>query len=403
MKVRAVFYYSRENRCSINALAGALEPSRAEGVSALFPATSRGMASALRRTSAEGLRAAACFSFFSCQRESTAAIVRVLRAQTPGAVFIAGGPHASALPEDALSMGFDYAVAGEGENALPRLLAAIGTGARPAGRVIKGARADLSAFPPLSPEYGLFGPIEITRGCPYACTYCQTSFLFGGRPRHRPLGQILALMSTMFSRGLRDMRFITPDAFAYGSRDGRGVDLPALTEFMRRAGELADRKGGRIFVGSFPSEVRPDHVTPETLALVKKYAANRRLIIGAQTASPRALGAVRRGHGPEEIYSAARLCKEFRITPYLDFIFGLPGETAEDEEASMEMISRLSAMGAMIHTHAFMPLPGTPLAGAPGASISPRVRRFIQAMEARGKAFGKWRAQLQAPRRWKVD
>ncbi|MDA8130577.1 MAG: TIGR04013 family B12-binding domain/radical SAM domain-containing protein [Elusimicrobia bacterium] len=403
MSVRAVFYYSRENRSSINALAAALERHRSAGVTALFPATPRGMAAALRKTAAEGLRAAACFSFFSCQRDSTAEIVGKLRREAPDAIFIAGGPHTSALPEDALSIGFDYAVAGEGENVLPPLLAAIGAGNRPAGRVIKGTRADLSAFPALSPGYGLFGPIEITRGCPYACTYCQTSFLFGARPRHRPLEQILAMMSLMFSRGLHDIRFITPDAFAYGSSDGRRLDLPALTEFMRRAGELADRRGGRIFVGSFPSEVRPDHVTPETLGLVKKYAANRRLIIGAQTASPRALGAVRRGHGPEEIYSAARLCKEFHITPYLDFIFGLPGETAEDEDASMEMISRLSALGAMIHTHAFMPLPGTPLAGATGARISPRIRRFLQGMESRGKAFGKWRAQLLAPRHWKVD
>ena len=165
---------------------------------------------------------------------------------------------------------------------------------------------------------------------------------------------------------------------------------------MRRASELAQSRGGRIFVGSFPSEVRPDHVTPETLRLVKKYAANRRLIIGAQTGSPRALKAIRRGHGPEAILDAARLCREFKLFPYLDFIFGLPGETPEDEDAAMELISRLSGLGAMIHTHAFMPLPGTPLSGSPAAAISPRVVRFIEKLESRGKAFGQWRAQLRA-------
>jgi B12-binding domain/radical SAM domain protein len=390
-----IFYHSRENRCSVNALAGAIET--LENVNAVFPNTPAALREALQR-SARGVTVAA-FSFFTSQKEETAELVARLRADHPGTVFMAGGPHASAEPQETLALGFDYAVAGEGEKVFPELLLALAAGRAPAPGVIKGAKADLGAYPAVSERYGLFGPIEITRGCPFACTYCQNSFLFGARPRHRPLPVILSAMDAMLSRGLKDIRFITPDAFAYGSADGRALDLPALEEFMRSAHDLAAAQGGRIYVGSFPSEVRPEHVTPETLALVKKYAYNRRLVIGAQTATAAALKAIRRGHGPEDIMNAARLCKAHKITPYMDFILGLPGETAEDEDASMAMMTELAALGAMIHTHAFMPLPGTPLAGEPAAVIGPRMEAFILRLESRGKSFGKWKEHRAAARR----
>jgi radical SAM superfamily enzyme YgiQ (UPF0313 family) len=41
----------------------------------------------------------------------------------------------------------------------------------------------------------------------------------------------------------------------------------------------------QVYLGSFPSEVRPEQVHPETLELVKRYCANTQLTIGAQTGS----------------------------------------------------------------------------------------------------------------------
>lgn len=391
--LKLFFLYSRDNRSSINALGGALEAFPVKDLKALFPCTITELSAGLRGVSRPGAHTAAAFSFFTCQARNIAALVKKLRKDSPGTVLIAGGPHPSACPAEALEMGFDYVVAGEGERAFPELLRALAGGRPPAPGIIRGHRADLRLSPPVSARHGLFGPIEITRGCPYACTFCQTSFLFGGKPRHRPVEQVLSSMSSMLARGQRDIRFITPDSFAYGSADGRRLNLPALEDLLQRAAALAEAGGGRIFFGSFPSEVRPDHVTPETLRLVKKYARNRRLVIGAQSASAGLLKAIHRGHGPEAIFDAVRLCREHKLFPYLDFIFGLPGETSEDEEASMEAIERLVSLGALIHTHAFMPLPGTPLAGTAKAAVSPRIASFLEKLESRGKAFGKWRVQ----------
>ncbi|MBI5744061.1 MAG: TIGR04013 family B12-binding domain/radical SAM domain-containing protein [Elusimicrobia bacterium] len=384
---KLVFYYSRENRCSVNALAAALLASHVKGLQLSFPATEEAF---LKEAQAAGPGDAAAVSFFTSQKRSAAELAARLRGR--GLTLIAGGPHTSAKPQEALAMGFDCAVTGEGEEAIVALMKALASGDRPSG-VVQGGRAPLADFPPFPEKLGLFGPIEITRGCPFACAYCQTSFLFGGRPRHRPVKDILGHMKAMFAAGIKDARFITPDAFGYGSPDGRQLNLTAVRELLEGAGKLSSRYGGRIYFGSFPSEVRPEHVTPETLALTRRYASNRRLIIGAQTGSARLLKAVRRGHGVEHIRQACDLCLEHKLTPYFDFIFGLPGETRADEKETEALIEELSAKGAIIHTHAFMPLPGTPLAGTRGPGITSTAEAFLKKMEARGRTFGKWRAQ----------
>ena len=48
---------------------------------------------------------------------------------------------------------------------------------------------------------------------------------------------------------------------------------------------------------------------------------------------------------------------------YVDFIAGLPGETPADEVLSKELMERLTRVSpkVCIHSHTFMPLPGTPM------------------------------------------
>ena len=52
---------------------------------------------------------------------------------------------------------------------------------------------------------------------------------------------------------------------------------------------------GRIFFGTFPSELRPEHVSPRALALITRYCDNRVVILGGQSGSDRVLEAMGRG------------------------------------------------------------------------------------------------------------
>ncbi len=111
------------------------------------------------------------------------------------------------------------------------------------------------------------------------------------------------------------------------------------------------------------------------------------------------LSACRRGHTVEDVLRAAELSVAFGFKTYVDFIFGLPGETPEDEAATAAVMEKLAGMGAIIHGHAFMPLPGTPFAGEPPGGISGRLRPVIRRLIARGRLFGEWHRQVVRARK----
>lgn len=326
---------------------------------------------------------------------------RARLARTEGALHVAGGPHPTADPEGTLRAGFALAALGEGEQILTGLLARVARGEDPrgpglawmeAGRLCTGSRpppVDLDEVPPFAPALRRFGPIEISRGCAHACRFCQTTRLHGGRVRHRSPRVVAGWVREMARAGLPDVRFLSPSALGYGSEDG-GVALAALEELLSRARE-AQGAGGRLFLGSFPSEVRPEHVSPEALRLLRRFVANDRIVVGAQSGSDRVLRACGRGHGVEDVRRAVRLGLEAGFRVQVDLIFGLPGETEEDALATRRLMAELGGEGAGIHAHAFLPLPGTAWQGEPPGFLDAASRAELERLAGGGRAFGQWR------------
>ena len=74
----------------------------------------------------------------------------------------------------------------------------------------------------------------------------------------------------MNNLGLRDVRFISPNAFSYGSINGRKPNIRAIEELLEGIRGIIGPKG-RIFFGTFPSEVRPEFVSEDILEVIKKY------------------------------------------------------------------------------------------------------------------------------------
>jgi B12-binding domain/radical SAM domain protein len=317
---------------------------------------------------------------------------------------VAGGPHPSGDPEGTLEFGFDVVVIGEGERTFPDLLARLfaegsltdlpGLAFWDGAQVKRSGRApmvDIDAFPPFAIRHARFAPVEISRGCPYACAFCQTPFFMGGRMRHRSVEAVTHWVREAVGAGYSYLRFVTPDAFAYGSPDGRTPNLEAIERLLFEMNQLMEREW--IYFGSFPSEVRPENVSAEALALVTRYAANDNIIFGAQTGSPRLLKELRRGHTVEDVCRATELTLQAGLKPIVDFMFGLPGETEEDQRLSLQLIEDLAAVGATIHSHTFMPLPGTPLADAPPGRVTPEVESILGRLSKDGFHTGQWRKQ----------
>jgi B12-binding domain/radical SAM domain protein len=297
-----------------------------------------------------------------------------------GCLTIVGGSHATAMYQDVTRYA-DYVVVGEGEHTLPRLLAAIeqGTSTAIPGVATKDhyepadTSVRLDAYPAFSQMKGY---AEISRGCPFSCGYCQTPRIFGHGLRHRSIDAIAT-----YANRYEHSRFISPNAFAYGS-DGF---KPRFDKIERLFLSLRHK----IYFGTFPSEVRPEFVCDRALELVTGYCANTKLHFGAQSGSNRVLQQLHRGHTVEDVMNAVEICRDHGITPVVDFIVGFPFETDEDQHDTIQLISWVARDG-LVHVHRFLPLPGTPLAGTSARPLLPKTAQICGKLALCGKLTGSW-------------
>lgn len=410
-----VAYNRPSNKYSLNVIAGALESALTpQDVEIRFASKPESLTSAIDEASRLYRNTVVGWSLHSPQFVESSAELHTLKSRTKNSevIHLAGGPHPTAEPEQTLRAGFDAVAVGEGEKTIiefsKRLLNGEncfhinGIAYLSDGRFVSngsGERIELNDYPPFAPRHRRLNPIEITRGCIYACRFCQTPFMFKARFRHRAVENICHWVQVMKNRGLTDIRFITPTALSYGSSD-TSVNLDKVEELLYSVRTVLGSKG-RIFFGTFPSEIRPEHVSREALLILKKYTDNDNLIIGAQSGSQRVLDMSHRGHTIKDIVMAVRLSLEVGFIPNVDFIFGLPGEEDSDSRASLRLMEELSDIGARIHGHTFMPLPGTPFKNAAPGVIRPATMRKLRRLVARGKLYGDWEEQAVIAQRLK--
>jgi B12-binding domain/radical SAM domain protein len=300
---------------------------------------------------------------------------------------VAGGSHPTGDPEGTRAMGFRWVMTGEAGRGLAGLVRAVADGRPPPPGVLSaGDRVALDHYPPWPHSGELFAQVEITRGCPIGCTFCQTPHLHGTRPRHRSLEALERILRHAVETGHSFTRFVAPNAFAYGSRDGRSNDRRAVEGLLRLVRRLGMREA---FLGNFPSEVRPESVTAEMLSLVRDYCSNRTIVVGIQSGSPEVLRRLRRGHTVDDARRAVALIAAAGLEPWVDFIFGLPGESAADRAATRALIRELvDERGARLDTHVFTPLPGTPLAAERASPLDDETRALVEELVGRGRASG---------------
>jgi len=403
-----VAFYEKHNIYSFNALIGAIETvDTLKDISIYFIRGNENLISELGNILQKHDQVILGISFFTTQIWEINRLLKILR-KTYGerVIYLAGGPHPTGDPRGTLTMGFDIVVIGEGEETLIELLNKIKkeedlsktkgiaflnknndfcyTGKR---RLI-----DLDKYPPLPTKHVRFGAIEITRGCPYLCYFCQTPYILGNNPRHRNVELICKTVKFMKSHNKVDIRFITPNAFSYGSSDGKKLNIPKLEELLTKIEEIIS-PNGRIFLGSFPSEVRPEHVNAETIELILKFASNDNLVIGAQSGSQRILDLCHRGHTIDHIYNAVKLTLNANLKANVDFIFGLPDELEGDVDLTIDVMNDLANMGARIHTHSFIPLPQTAFANKNINKIDKKIRIFVDKLNTKGDSYGDWKKQ----------
>ena len=129
-------------------------------------------------------------------------------------------------------------------------------------------------------------------------------------------------------------------------------DLARMLDTAVSAFGLAD--GAEVTV-----EANPDTVTPQ-VARTLADAGVTRLSVGMQSAVPHVLAALDRTHQPENVRTAVAAAKDAGLAVSVDLIYGAPGESLGDWEASLD--AALALESDHISAYALIIEDGTKLA-----------------------------------------
>lgn len=292
-------------------------------------------------------------------------LARMIKAQFPDSIVVAGGLHPTALPEEALGTGdIDYVVRGEGEEVMLQLHRAIRNGDDPTklmglsfnrtGQVVHNPEAplipeldDIPIFPYElfdNPKYDM-GFITSSRGCPYKCTYCSQRMLTGTTYRYKSAGRIVEELDILINRYGQKQIVFYDDNFCFKAK--RVVDVcNAIME------------AGLHKKCAFSVQTRADNFPPDLVPILAE-AGFKHAGFGMETGINRLARLIGKGETVEQHLAAVELGKKHGFDISLFMIFGLPTETSEDRETSYRVVQDARVQASKYNN--LIPYPGTPI------------------------------------------
>ena len=280
---------------------------------------------------------------------------------------------------------FDGVCTGEGEESIKDIIEMAHSG-RVEGIITGKKVLNLDEYRIFPRKMVSLGPIEIVRGCPSGCAYCQTPQLFRGKLRHRSIDFIVEEIKFALSRkGFADVRFIAPDASSY--QYNKGINLEAIESLLYHVRNTIGNNG-KLFYGTFPSELDPSGVSKELVDLLVKYCDNKQIVLGLQSASHDMQKIMHRRSGLAETEKAVELFLYQNFEIVVDLIFGLPYETEETYEETYKFIEKWKGR-VTIHSHPFDPLPGSKWQYELPTEVPAKLVKAVKSLEGIGRVFGR--------------
>jgi radical SAM superfamily enzyme YgiQ (UPF0313 family) len=258
----------------------------------------------------------------------------------PESVVALGGPQASVVDVQTMRAYpfIDLVVRGEAEQTLPDVVDALashtspkaipGTTFRQHGELVRNADPplilDLDSLP--FPAFHLFPdvrycshfPLELGRGCPFACTFCSTNDFFRRRFRLKTPARMIAEMRRVKeSYGINSFELVH-DMFT--------VDRKRVIAFCEAL--LVNNED--FYWGC---SARTDCVDEELIALMAK-AGCRGIFFGIESGSARMQKIIDKGLELNDSAARVNSCDKFKIKTAVSLIAGFPDETMEDLSAT---------------------------------------------------------------------
>ncbi len=224
--------------------------------------------------------------------------------------------------------------------------------------------------------------LKVQDGCDNRCSYCIVPAA-RGPSRSQPREIVLGHAARMAKAGFREILLTGVDLVGYG-KDLYDSDY-GLLDLVR---ELLGIGGFRLRLSS----MEPIGLKAEMLEGLAYPGVCRHLHIPVQSGSDRILDSMGRKYTAEDIRGLFdTACKLFPgIGIGSDIIVGYPGETEEDFQRTVELVSH--PVVAYLHVFPFSPRPGTPAASMTELMIHPetvtrRARKLRSISLKKRKAF----------------
>ena len=182
--------------------------------------------------------------------------------------------------------------------------------------------------------------------CPTTCLYCSfTSFpIFSWKDR---VGEYL----TALEKEIDFVREACQDKILDSVYIGGGTPTTLEPEELRRLLSKVRASFDFSQVKEFTVEAgRADSITRDKLRVLKEFGVTR-ISVNPQTMNQETLNIIGRRHTVEQVEEAFRLAREEGFTNInMDLILGLPGETKEYVERTMEAVTRLCPDSLTVHS-----------------------------------------------------
>jgi len=234
---------------------------------------------------------------------------------------ILGGPQATAMPEWALEH-FDAVVVGEVEGLGGRIVRDLEAG-KLTGIYRNERPPDLASLRPPRRDlqkadsyYHVNFPIELSRGCPHACTFCFNRYQF---PVFRT--KPLALIEQEISQ------------WDHGMIEAVDLHMAADKKHLIAVCALLERAGVQGWYGECTLASLDDE---EVLSALERSNC-KQVFVGIESIDPQALKSMAKGFNPYRRYrEIIRRIQDHGIFVHAGFIWGLDGATRETYDATLE-------------------------------------------------------------------
>jgi len=277
-----------------------------------------------------------------------AGIVDLIHRGARDGKFVAvGGPDPSSQPE--IYERASALVLQEGEITIPLWLDSWREG-KPTGVFTTDDKPDVTKSP--IPRYDLvnfddylYPGIQISRGCPFNCEFCDVIELYGRKPRLKTPEQVVAELESLYRLGYSGQLQIVDDNFVGNPRYVKREILPAVIAWME----------SRQYPFYVTAQASIDVADDEELLALMRAAEFRGLFIGVETPDPELLRSTQK---PQNLTGSLidRMHKlyDYGMVVAAGFILGFDNEKdgidlpiircVEDTEIAVAMVGLLIAL-----------------------------------------------------------